>query len=196
MDQRLSSCYLLLWWSFLLQAVEGVLHPGEPPRQRQQQAHHLVQVAHEHAELVELVGLTEALHGGLHLAAQSLVVLHVLLQAVSRLPQHLQLPGQAGDQLLLQTNTNRALKHELKLAVSLSEGEFYLFTGEVDVQLVLRVLLLQLLLHVLHLDEELGFGSRCVVVGGAGNQRGCCRERDVVLLPPETQTQETHKSFR
>lgn len=102
MFQKHRASYLLLWRSLLLQAVQGVLHAGETPRQGQQQAHNLVQVSNKHAELVQLVGLTEALDGGLHLPAQGLVLLHVLLQAVPRLPQYLQLPRQAEDQLLLE----------------------------------------------------------------------------------------------
>ncbi|KAG7262307.1 hypothetical protein CRUP_002236 [Coryphaenoides rupestris] len=79
----------------------GVLHAGQPAGQRQQQAHHLVQVAHEHAELVQLTGQAGALHRGLHLAAQRLVLLHVLPQAQAGVPQHRQLLGQAADQPVL-----------------------------------------------------------------------------------------------
>ena len=50
-----------------VQCIQGGLHPQQPAGQRQQQAHHLVQVADEHAELVHLVGLAHRHHHVLHL---------------------------------------------------------------------------------------------------------------------------------
>lgn len=88
-------------WCVLLQAVEGILYTCQSSRQRQQQADHFVQVPDEHAEFLQLVGFADGLYGGLYLLAQSVVVLHVLLQTLSRLPQHLQLLAQALNQLLL-----------------------------------------------------------------------------------------------
>ncbi|TNN33348.1 hypothetical protein EYF80_056491 [Liparis tanakae] len=88
-------------------AVQGVLHPGQAAGQRQQEADHLVQVAHEHAELVDLVGPAELLHARLHLGAQRVVVQHVLLQALPRLAQDLQLLAQAVDKLLLRSGDQR-----------------------------------------------------------------------------------------
>lgn len=93
--------YPLLGRGLLVQAVEGVLHPGQAARQREQQAHHLVQVAHEHAELVQLVGLAHLLDARLHLVSQRVVVQHVLLQALAGFAQDLKLLAQAVHQLLL-----------------------------------------------------------------------------------------------
>ena len=53
-----------------VQCVQRGLHPQQPPGQRQQQAHHLVQVADEHAELVHLVGFTHRHHHALHLRTE------------------------------------------------------------------------------------------------------------------------------
>ncbi|KAG7264866.1 hypothetical protein CRUP_035438 [Coryphaenoides rupestris] len=50
-----------------VQGVQGRLGPEQPAGERQQQAHHLVQVPDEHAELVHLVGLAHRHHGELHL---------------------------------------------------------------------------------------------------------------------------------
>lgn len=91
----------------LLQAVEGVLDARQTSRQRQQQADYFVQVADEHAEFLQLVGFADGLHGDLYLLAQSVVVLHVLLQTLACLSQHLQLLAQAINQLMLQTNTDK-----------------------------------------------------------------------------------------
>lgn len=99
--------YPLLERCILLQAVKGVLYTCQTPRQGQQQADHFVQVPDKHAEFLQLVGFADGLHGGLYLLTQSVVVLNVLLQTLSCLPQHLQLLAQALDQLLLQMQTEK-----------------------------------------------------------------------------------------
>ncbi len=102
-----SHLYLLVPWFPLLQVVQGVLHTGQTAGQRQQQTDHFVQVADEHAKLLQLVGFADGLYGDLHLLSQNVIVLHVLLQAFTRLSQHLQLLTQAVYQLLLQTEMTK-----------------------------------------------------------------------------------------
>lgn len=79
----------LLNQCILLQAVESVLYTCQSSRQRQQQTDHFVQVSDKHAEFLQLVGFADGLDGSFDLLAQSIVVLHVLLQTLARLPQHL-----------------------------------------------------------------------------------------------------------
>ena len=85
----------------VVQVVEGILHAGQAAGERQQEVHHLVEVPDKHAELVKLVGLAHGLDQGLHLITQCAVGLHILQQALLRLPQHLQLAAEALDELLL-----------------------------------------------------------------------------------------------
>lgn len=87
--------------SVIVQAVEGVLHPGQTARQGQQQTHHLVQVPDEHPELVQLIWFAHQLDLVLHLVSESVVVKDVLQETFPGLPQHLQLFAEAVYQLLL-----------------------------------------------------------------------------------------------
>lgn len=106
----------LLGGGVLLQGVEGVLHPGQPAGQGQQQAHHLVQIPYKHPELVQLVGFAHLLDLGLHLVSQGVVVQDVLLETLAGLAQHLQLLAEAVNQLLLhriREKTNSSLRDGL-----------------------------------------------------------------------------------
>lgn len=94
--------YPFLLAGVFAKATEDVLHPGEAPRQGQQQADHLLQVPYEHLVLVELVGLAELADQRLHLLPQGVVQPDVHEQTPLRFLEGLQLAGEAADELSLE----------------------------------------------------------------------------------------------
>ena len=98
---RCGCTYPITGRSTVVQIVEGVLHPGQATGQGQQEVHNFVQVPDEHPELVELIGLADALGNGLHLVPEGTVGLDVLQQALTGFPEHLKLAADAVDELLL-----------------------------------------------------------------------------------------------